>query len=444
MKILVVEDHKNTRLTLGTILRRGGHVVDTVGTGTAALDVIGSGKFDVVITDLRLGDIDGMEVLSKTRRSAPETEVVVITAFGTINSAVRAMKLGAYEYITKPVQRDQILSIVGRIAEERHGTGTSRAATAAAPRRGLQEFIGRNPKVLSLLELVDKVAQVDVPVLIAGESGTGKELIARRIHQSSSRRNEPFVAINCGALPENLQESELFGYRRGAFTGATDDRKGLLEEADLGTVLLDEIAEMSPQTQVKLLRALQDGEVRPLGGNEVSYLKCRVIASSNKDLTKLVAANEFRGDLLFRLNVIQIEIPPLRERVDDSPLLVDHFISVFNRVFGKLITGVTPEALRYLERRNWVGNIRELKNCIERAVLLCTASFIDVGDLPQVSPPSGPEAPQQLLKEQEKNLILETLKKTRWNQKRAAAELGIGETTLWRKIKKFGLRVEDT
>jgi DNA-binding NtrC family response regulator len=354
------------------------------------------------------------------------------------------MKLGAYEYITKPVQRDQILSIVGRIAEERHGTGTSRAATVTGPRKELQKFIGRSPKILSLLELVEKVAQVDVPVLIAGESGTGKELVARRIHQSSSRRDKPFVAINCGALPENLQESELFGYRRGAFTGATDDRKGLLEEADLGTVLLDEIAEMSPQTQVKLLRALQDGEVRPLGGNEVSYLKCRVIASSNKDLTTLVTSNEFRKDLLFRLNVIQIEIPPLRERVDDIPLLVDHFVGVFNRVFGKSITGVTPEALRYLERRNWVGNVRELRNCIERAVLLCTASFIDVGDLTQVSRQSGPEGPQQLLKEQEKNLILETLKKTRWNQKRAAAELGIGETTLWRKIKKFDLRMEDT
>jgi DNA-binding NtrC family response regulator len=370
--------------------------------------------------------------------------VVVITAFGTINSAVRAMKLGAYEYITKPVQRDQILSIVGRIAEERQGTGASRGAAVTAPQRELQKFVGRNPKVLSLLELVEKVAQVDVPVLIAGESGTGKELIARRIHQSSSRRDKPFVAINCGAIPENLQESELFGYRRGAFTGATDDRKGLLEEADLGTVFLDEIAEMSPQMQVKLLRALQDGEVRPLGGNEVSYLKCRVIASSNKDLTKLVATSKFREDLLFRLNVIQIEIPPLRERVDDIPHLIDHFVSVFNRVFGKSVTGVTPEALRYLERRTWVGNVRELKNFIERAVLLCTASFIDVGDLPQVSPPSAPEAQQHLLKEQEKSLILETLQKTHWNQKRAAAELGIGETTLWRKIKKFDLRVKDT
>ena len=440
MRILVVDDHKNTRLTLGTIMRRSGHEVETVGSGTAAMQFLDSNRFDVVITDLRLGDVDGMEVLSKVRTVAPQTEVIVITAFGTITSAVRAVKLGAYDYVTKPIQRDQILSIVGKIVEERHLRGQPKPGHAGHP--NVQEFIGQNDRIRELLELVDRVALVDVPVLIVGESGTGKELIARRIHQLSPRRDKPFVAINCGALPENLQESELFGHRKGSFTGAIEDKKGLLEEAGGGTVLLDEIAEMSQSTQVKLLRALQDGEIRPVGSNEVSYMKCRILASTNKVLAKLVEAGKFRDDLLFRLNVMQIEIPPLRERMDDIPLLVEHFVKLYNSVYSKVIASVTPDAILRLQKNSWAGNVRELKNCIERAVFLCKASFIDIQDLPQQSLVSPLEPSQKLLKEQEKMLILETLRKTEWNQKRAAAELGIGETTLWRKIKKFGLKFD--
>jgi DNA-binding NtrC family response regulator len=440
MRILVVDDHKNTRLTLGTIMRRSGHEVETVGTGTAAMQLLDNARFDIVITDLRLGDIDGMEVLSKARTVSPQTEVIVITAFGTITSAVRAVKLGAYDYVTKPIQRDQILSIVGKILEERHATGRSQPRHAGSP--NIQEFIGQTAKIRDLLELVDRVAQVDVPVLLVGESGTGKELIARRIHQLSPRRDQPFVAINCGALPENLQESELFGHRKGSFTGAIEEKKGLLEEAGGGTVLLDEIAEMSLSTQVKFLRALQDGEIRPVGSNEVTYMKCRVLASTNKVLTKLVDAGRFRDDLLFRLNVMQIELPPLRERIEDVPPLVDHFVKIYNSIYGKAVTGVTPEALVRLQEHTWAGNVRELKNCIERAVFLCKSSFIDIQDLPQPTSVPPPASSQKLLKEQEKILIVETLRKTQWNQKRAAAELGIGETTLWRKIKKFGLKLD--
>ncbi len=441
MRILVVDDHKNTRLTLGTIIRRAGHEVETAATGLAAMQRLDKERFDVVITDLRLGDIDGMEVLSKARTVAPSAEVVVITAFGTITSAVRAVKLGAYDYVTKPIQREHILSIIKKIVEERHLPSGESAGRPAAPHT--QMFIGRSPGIHQLLELVDRVAQVDVPVLLVGESGTGKELIARRLHQLSPRKDKPFVAINCGALPENLQESELFGHRRGSFTGAMEDKRGLLEEAGSGSVLMDEIAEMSLSTQVKLLRALQDGEIRPVGSNEVTYMKCRVLASTNKDLSKLVEAGKFRDDLLFRLNVMQIEIPPLRDRLEDIPLLVEHFVQLYNSVYGKSIAGVSPEAIRRLQQRPWPGNVRELKNCIERAVFLCKTSFLDIQDLP-LQPqqiPSG--SPQRLLKEQEKVLILEVLRKNRWNQKRAAAELGIGETTLWRKIKKFGLRIEE-
>ncbi len=438
MRILVVDDHKNTRLTLGTILRRSGHTVETAGTGSAALSIFDAEHFHLVITDLRLGDIDGMEIVEKVHSLQPDTKIVVITAFGTIASAVRALKLGACEYVTKPVQRDQILEIVQNISL---GTGGVKGSRFSGDQRaGVQPFVGKNRNILLLLEMVDKVARVDVPVLIMGESGTGKELIARRIHRLSPRHGSPFVAINCGALPENLQESELFGHRKGAFTGAIDDKRGLLEEANGGTVLLDEIAEMSLSTQVKLLRALENGEIRPVGGNEVGYMKCRILASTNQDLRRLVEQKKFREDLLFRLNVMQIEIPPLRERTDDVPVLAQWFLEIFKANYRKSVTGFTAEALRRLEGENWPGNVRELRNIIERAVFLCQSPNIGLEDLhvqPQIT---AEDRSRRLLKEQEKYLILETLRKHQWNQKRAAAELGIGGTTLWRKIKKFDLR----
>jgi DNA-binding NtrC family response regulator len=402
------------------------------------LAVLDSERFALVVTDLRLGDIDGLEIVEKVHSSSPETKVVVITAFGTIASAVRALKLGAYDYVTKPVQRNHILGIVDMISAET-GEG-AQTRSASGPGVTLQPFISQNERVRALLELVDKVAQADVPVLILGESGTGKELIARRIHQLSTRRHGPFVAINCGALPENLQESELFGHRKGAFTSAIREKKGLLEEADAGTVLLDEVAEMSLSTQVKLLRALEGGEIRPVGGNDVTHLTCRILASTNRDLRRMVEAERFRNDLLFRLNVMQIEIPPLRERPDDIQLLARYFLDVFNANYKRSVTGFTPEALRRLEQERWPGNVRELRNCVERAVFLCQSSLIGLGDLPLRSQVAPPVSSQCLLKEQERALILETLGKHNWNQKRAAAELGIGGTTLWRKIKKFDLK----
>ncbi|MCC6398405.1 MAG: sigma-54-dependent Fis family transcriptional regulator [Bacteroidetes bacterium] len=437
MRILIVDDHKNTRLTLGTILRRSGHQVETAGTGRAALDVLEREQFALVITDLRLGDLDGMEIVEKVHACSPMSAVVVITAFGTIASAVRALKLGAYDYVTKPIQRDQILGIVDKIsAEKEQNHATQDRSASIAP------FIGKNARILTLLDLVDRVAQADVPVLILGESGTGKELIARRIHQLSPRRREPFVAINCGALPENLQENELFGHRKGAFTGAFDEKKGLLEEAAGGTVLLDEIAEMSLSTQVKLLRALENGEMRPVGGNNVNFMKCRILASTNQDLRRLAEEKRFRGDLLFRLNVMQTEIPPLRERPDDIPILACHFLDMFNTNYGKSIAGFAPEAMHRLEEDPWPGNVRELRNCVERAVFLCRSTVVGMDDLPVKSQGSILKDSRRLLKDQEKTLILETLRRHNWNQKRAAAELGISDTTLWRKIKRFDLRNE--
>jgi DNA-binding NtrC family response regulator len=438
MRILVVDDHKNTRLTLSTILRRSGHQVEVAGSGGTGLSMLDTGAFDLVVTDLRLGDIDGMEIVESIHASRPQTKVVVITAFGTIASAVRALKLGAYDYVTKPVQRDQIVGIVDKIAAESK-PGTQGIAVQGEPPLSVQAFIGQNKKILDLLRFVDKVAQADVPVLILGESGTGKELIARRIHQLSPRRSGPFVAINCGAMPENLQESEFFGHRKGAFTGATSHKKGLLEEAGTGTVLLDEIAEMSFSTQVKLLRALENGEIRPVGGNDVSFLKCRILASTNQDLRRLVEQKKFREDLLFRLNVMQVEIPSLRDRVDDIPALASHFLHVFNTNYGKSVGGFSPEALRLLAEASWPGNVRELRNCVERAVFICQSEMIGPDNLPLQAAGALQEGQQTLLKEREKTLILETLQKHQWNQKKTAEALGIGVTTLWRKIKKYGL-----
>jgi DNA-binding NtrC family response regulator len=438
MRILVVDDHKNTRLTLGTILRRSGHHVDAAGSGEEGLSILNTRPFDLVVTDLRLGDLDGMDIVERIHTAYPKTKVVVITAFGTIVSAVRALKLGAYDYVTKPVQRDQIVSIVDKIVAE-SGAGIQEPGAQGPAAVSVQAFIGQNKKILDLLRFADKVAQTDVPVLILGESGTGKELIARRIHQLSPRHDGAFVAINCGALPENLQESELFGHRKGAFTGAVSDKRGLLVEAGCGTLLLDEIAEMSLSTQVKILRALENGEVRPVGGNDVGHMKCRVLASTNQDLRLLVEQGKFRRDLLFRLNVMQIEIPALRDRRDDISLLAQHFLQIFNSNYGKAITGFTPEASRVLAEASWPGNVRELRNCIERAVFVCQTPMIGFDELSVQASLPAPDEPCTLLKAQEKVLILDALQKNQWNQKRTAEALGIGVTTLWRKIKKYGL-----
>lgn len=440
--ILVVDDHKNTCLTLGMILRSEGHEVEVAGAGRDALEMLAGQRFDIVITDLRLGDIDGTEVLARARTLCPSTEVIVITAFGSITSAVKAMKLGAYDYITKPLQREKILAMV-RTLTEQHSLPQGKHRQSTGPRDIVPIIIGQTAAMKDILTLAEDVARADVPVLICGESGTGKELVARYIHCKSARVDKPFVAINCGALPESLQESEFFGHVKGAFTGAIEKKKGLFEEADGGTILLDEIGEMSLPSQVKLLRVLQDGEMRPVGSNKPQHVNVRILASTNQSLPALVKRDRFRKDLLFRIDVIRLVLPPLRERLEDIPALVDFFIRKHAERFQRPGTSISASALCILQEHTWPGNIRELENCIRRAVLLCKRDTIDASDLGVVLGMYSERGEAKLLAEQERELILRTLERTNWNRKRAALELGIGTTTLWRKIKRFGLMTGD-
>ncbi len=440
-KILVADDHQNTCITLEAILKREGHEVTTVQSGRAAIERIQHNAYDIVVTDLKLGDIDGIKLLSVIRELNPHAKVVLMTAFGTINSTVKAMKLGAYDYLTKPIQRNKILNVINKILSDtdvvvHKSIGWNERIENDKP----PEIIGKNPSVLEAVKIMKEVSSIDVPVLILGESGTGKELIARSIHLLSARRKKSYVAINCATLPDNLQDSELFGHAKGAFTGAVEDKVGLFEQADGGTILLDEIGEMNLGTQAKLLRVLEDGEVRRVGGSGASHVDTRVLASTNEDLPNLIKANKFREDLFFRLNVIRISLPPLRQRINDLPLLIQSFIKKFAGLYQRNITGITPQASKMLAEYAWPGNVRELENTIKRAVILSKSEMIDISDLGQLFVRNEEDDSRHSIAELEKDLILRTLEETKWNNGKTAAKLGISPTTLWRKMKKFGLK----
>lgn len=447
-KILIVDDHENTRFTLSMILKKEGFNLTEAESGQNAIHLINQENFDIVITDLKMEKVDGFEILNHVKRVSSDTEVIVITAYASIDTAVKAMKLGAYDYISKPFQREEILLNINKVLEKRKLTADVKTLQRQVrDKYRFDNIVGKSKKMVDVLKLVETVANVDVPVLILGESGTGKELIAKAIHNSSNRKNKHFVVINCGALPENLQESELFGHVKGAFTGAISNKKGLFEEADGGTIFLDEISEMSLTTQVKLLRVIQDGEVRPVGGNISTFVNARLIAASNSDLKVMVHKSRFREDLLFRINVIQINLPLLRERKSDIPLLVNYFLKRTSQKFKKNVQGVSQSALSKLMVYNWPGNVRELENVIERAVILTKSKEILIDDLPlEITININPEIlsvkvnGKMSLEEIEKNVILSKLKDNDWNQAKTANDLNIGMTTLWRKIKKYKLR----
>ena len=447
-KILIVDDHENTRFTLSMILKKEGFKLTEAESGQNAIQLINQENFDIVITDLKMEKVDGFEILNHVKRVSSDTEVIVITAYASIDTAVKAMKLGAYDYISKPFKREEIILNINKVLEKRKLTADVKTLQRQVrDKYRFKNIVGKSKKMVDVLKLVETVANVDVPVLILGESGTGKELIAKAIHNSSNRKNKHFVVINCGALPENLQESELFGHVKGAFTGAISNKKGLFEEADGGTIFLDEISEMSLTTQVKLLRVIQDGEVRPVGGNISTFVNARLIVASNSDLKVMVHKSRFREDLLFRINVIQINLPPLRERKSDIPLLVNYFLKRTSQKFKKNVQGVSQSALSKLMAYNWPGNVRELENVIERAVILTKSKEILIDDLPlEVTVNVNPEIlsvkvnGKMSLEEIEKNVILSKLKENDWNQTKTANDLNIGMTTLWRKMKKYNLR----
>ncbi len=372
--ILLVDDQSSMRLTLTALLKSAGHTLNQAATGADALDKISKNDFDVVITDLKLDTISGMDVLKASKAQNPQTEVIMLTGYGSIESAVAAMKAGAIDYLTKPVDNEELTLALAR-AQERQQLKSEvarlRSVIAKEQKFDPGNIVATSPSMKEVLEMVARVAPTDATVLIQGESGTGKELIARAMHQNSKRKDGAFIPINCGALPENLLESELFGHVKGAFTGAHQNKKGLFEEADGGTLFLDEIGEMSPVTQVKLLRVLQDSEVRRVGANLGVKVDVRVVAATNKRLQERIKNNEFREDLYYRLQVIPIYLPALRERREEILPLVNHYLGSISAKMNKPVKGLSKESEKALLEYSWPGNIRELINAVERAVILC-------------------------------------------------------------------------
>ncbi len=446
-KILIVDDEVNLLKTLSDILTRNGYAVAVAKNGPTALNLIGNSAFDVALLDVRMPHMDGIELLQRIKAQHPQTEVIIMTAYGTIETAVRSVKLGAYAYILKPLDIDEVLLNLRRIIQTK-----ALAVEANFLQNQLQQqysyehIIGKSRQIQEVVETIKKVAPSDSTVLIVGPSGTGKEMVADAIHYSSRRCSKPYLKINCAAFPENLLESELFGYEKGAFTGADKQKKGKFEVANAGTLFLDEIGDMPLPMQAKLLRVLEKGEFERLGGNEVIKVNVRFIAATNQNLTRMLQEKQFRSDLFYRLNTVIINLPPLMERREDIPPLVDHFLEKFSREMSKKKPVVSPEAMKMILSYPWPGNVRELANAIERAVIFCEKGLIKPGDLPpslQIklveNPLDSSHSEDMRLECLESRHISNVLKLTGGNKNEAAKKLGIHRETLYKKIKKFNL-----
>ena len=440
-RILLVDDEVAHLKTLERVFTREGYQVVTAEGGEAALDIFRSEEISLVITDLMMPDIDGMDLLKLVKTLKPETEVILMTAFGTVERAVQGMREGAYDFISKPIKRQNILKSAHQALERQALLAENQMLKAQlAQLQNKQSIVGQSLNMRQSLELVGQVAPTDATVLLTGESGTGKELFARMIFEHSDRADQPFVAVNCAALPESILESELFGYEKGAFTGANQRRIGRFEAAHEGTIFLDEIGELTPQVQVKLLRVLQEGEFERLGSNETVRVDVRVIAATNREIEEELASGNFREDLYYRLNVVNIAIPPLRDRIEDVPLLAEHFLNTYREKNRRDIHGFSRDAVDALVEHSWPGNVRELENVVERAVVLDKDGVIDLNDLPEkisaksqdvrvLSIPLGTS-----LEEIERQVISETLRMTRGDKNLAAKLLGIATRTIYRKI----------
>jgi DNA-binding NtrC family response regulator len=442
MRIIVIDDEESQRNLLAGYLKRKGHSVRQAESGPMALSLLSDKGAEVAITDMRMPEMDGLTLLKEIKKFYPETEVIVITAFATVESAVEAMKAGATDYLIKPINLEQLTLILDKISERQHLVAENRYLKRKLETvEDFPELIGESESFKKVLANISMVAQTDSTVLIRGESGTGKELVARAIHDGSNRRDKPFLAVNCAALPESLLESELFGYEKGAFTGAAKRRLGRFELADKGTLFLDEIGDLSQPMQVKLLRVLESRTFERLGGNEQIKVDIRLVTATNRNLEARVAGGEFREDLFYRLNVIPIVLPPLRERRDDILPLVDHFIEIFTAKAGKQIKGISPEAKDLLLSHGWPGNVRELENTIERAVVLSRSDVIDKDSLIGFSI-SRPEISTDTLNlaDLEKRAIAEALNRTGGKLIEAAELLGIHRNTIRAKIKQYGLQ----
>ncbi|MDO3379848.1 sigma-54-dependent transcriptional regulator [Geoalkalibacter halelectricus] len=441
LSILIVEDDLRMRQLLRDTLAAEGLLSEACEDSREALRILDAQKVDIVITDLMMPQVGGMEILERARGNNPDCAVILITGYGTIESAVEAIRKGAYDYVQKPFEPDALVLIVRRAQEHVRLLHENRALRRQVEEMHSEELIGTSRQMVDLKNFLAKIAPFDTTVLIQGETGTGKELVARLIHQWSARRDRTFLPINCGALPESLLESELFGHVRGAFTGADRDKKGLFETVDKGTLFLDEINSISPAFQVKLLRVLQEGAYLKVGGRDPQKVDVRIIAAGNVPLQKEVEAGRFRSDLFYRLNVVPVEIAPLRERREDIALLVHHFLAKYGAKYAKSVQTVGARALERLRGYSWPGNVRELENVIERAVIMAENSELKEVHLPQTAAPDEDKMSDQdglvSLEEMEKRLILKTLEHTGGNRGRTADILGISPVSLWRKIKKY-------
>ena len=449
MNILVVDDELGLRHTLTLILQAEGHEVRSASDGASALERLAEAPADLIVSDVRMPGLDGLAFLERYQQMGGTALVLMMSAYGDDEAALEAIRRGAYDFIPKPFRADQVLLVV-RKAIEREGLRREVAQLhdELVALRAPTGIVGRSPKLGQALTLADKVARHPSTVLVTGESGTGKELIARHIHDASPRASRPFVAVNCAAIPEALLESELFGHAKGAFTGAISERQGLFEEAHEGTLFLDELGDLPVPLQVKLLRALQEGEVRRVGDNASRSVDVRLVAATARDLESDVAEGRFRADLYYRVNVVRIHLPALRERAEDIPELVRHFVDRFNRRLGLRVTGLSAAAMRALVEYPWPGNVRELENVIERAMVLTDGPQVDVDQLPTLAAPAaradGAVSPLDLsvkrrTEELERALIAEALERTHGNRTRAAKLLDLSHRALLYKIRDYGL-----
>jgi two-component system NtrC family response regulator len=453
-RLLVVDDEQTQREMLERILARAGFCVRTASDGKQALELLQADDFDLLLTDQRMPVVDGLQLLEQAQRLQPRLPVVLMTAYGTVSTAVEAMKRGAADYLTKPFDRDELLLVVDKaIRQRRLEDEVASLHGVLKDRTQLGSIIGVSPAMQEVFSLIERVSFADVPVLITGESGTGKELVARAIHQGSHRASAPFVALNCGAVPETLLESEFFGHERGAFTGAVRSHAGRFEQASGGTLFLDEIGTMRVDLQAKLLRALQEQEVQRLGSQRTRKVDVRILAATGENLEEAIRRRTFREDLYYRLNVVPIHLPPLRDRREDIPLLVRHFVESGARKFSREVPGIAQDAMERLQRYPWPGNVRELENCVERLLVLSRGPRLGLSDLPAslrdgiaASSPgaNGFDLPPEgvRLSEVESHLIRQALKRCRGHLGSAARLLGISYKTLQYRIRKYGLERE--
>jgi DNA-binding NtrC family response regulator len=448
-KILVVDDEEIIRESLSYILRKEGYIVEEAGNGKIAIEKLKEDSFELVITDLEMPEMKGTELLEEINRMNVQTSTIVITAFGSLETAIAALRNGASDYILKPIEFDELLFKVKKLFDVRDILLENKILRKELQREyDYHNIIGKSPAIKKVFDMITAVADTDSTVLITGNSGSGKELVARALHFNSGRRNKPFIAVNCGAISENLIESELFGHKKGAFTGAIADKEGFMKAAEGGTLFLDEIGDMPLELQVKLLRAIQEREFTPVGTTSPLKINIRFLASTNQDLPELINEGKFREDLYYRLNVIEINLPSLKEREEDIPLLADHFVNKYRQQMNKPIKGISNDAMRALVSHEWKGEVRELENVIERSVIFCKEDFITVKNLPPPFQDAGSRTDFSLsgsldesVKRFEREIITRALDSNEYNKEKTADALQVGLSTLYRKMKELNIQI---